>query len=86
MSLYVHKPVLVDAVQLRPDNWDSEMVPFLGTTHYKLDQENEGFRLYLHLEYAMKVANENDWIVKDAYGELFCYSPTLFDENYLVSI
>ena len=87
MPFFRKKPAIIEAVQLRWDNW-SEMCEFAG-----VDKEGTGAprgiskfapdiaMLIPTLEGDM-IANQNDWIIKGVKGELYPCKPDIFEITY----
>ena len=80
------KPVVIEALQLRWDNW-SEMCDFAGVgsltdgkPERTLHQNSIGLSIPT-LEGVM-VASEGDWIIKGVKGELYPGKPDIFEMTY----
>ncbi len=86
MARYRKKPVIVDAVQLRWDNW-SEMCVFAGVgslSDGKPEEKQDGEKIGLlipTLEGVME-AKQNDWVIKGVEGELYPCKPGIFVKTY----
>ena len=87
MNKYCKKPVVIEAVQLRWDNW-SEMCEHVGVG--KLDKgKPEGFTgpngvMGLHIPTLEGLMDgiENDWIIKGIQGEIYLCKPDIFEQTY----
>ncbi len=83
---YRKRPVVVEAVQLRWDNW-SEMCDFVGVG--RLDQgKPEGKKLgdkiglVIPTLEGVMTATENDWIIRGVNGEFYPCKPDIFEKTY----
>ena len=88
MKKYRTKPVTVEAVQLRWGTWE-EMCEFAKVG--KLDDgKPQGIKglpdsrigMYIPTPEGVLVAEENDWIIKDASGGLSVCKSYIFEEIY----
>jgi hypothetical protein len=83
------KPVIVEAVQLRWDNW-SEMCDFAGVgklTDGKPEvvqsESSDGFiRMAIPTPEGLMLAKQTDWIVKGVNGELYPVKEEIFLKTY----
>jgi len=85
---YRKKPVVIEALQLRWDNW-GEMCEFVGVSpedgkpngfHPDGDKNRLGLKIPT-LEGVME-AHENDWIIKGIKGEFYPCKPDIFEATY----
>ena len=87
MKLYRKKPVIIEAVQLRPDTVD-EVIEFLGVTGkgsfqdcgYGIDPADGKFKITT-LEGVM-IAEIGDYIIKGVKGEFYPCKPDIFEQTY----
>jgi len=86
---YRKKPVVIDALQLRWDNW-SEMCEFVGVGKLS-DGKPEGFNpqgktdtigLRIPTLEGVIEATQNDWIIKGVKGEFYPCKPDIFEMTY----
>ena len=92
---YRKKPVVVEAMQLRWDNW-SEMCDFAGVGRLAdgkpsgvMDGEEIGMQIPT-LEIGMQIptlegvmlARQDDWIIRGVNGELYPCKPDIFEQTY----
>ncbi|KKN12664.1 hypothetical protein LCGC14_1014140 [marine sediment metagenome] len=92
------KPVVIDAVQLRWDNW-SEMCDFAGVGKLEegkpmgcyIDNEGNGsdsfqgndeIGLWIPTLEGVLLGKTNDWIIRGVKGELDSCKPDIFDITY----
>lgn len=79
------KPVEVEAVQLRWDNW-SEMCKFIGVDQGENqphgNQDGEAIGLDIPTLEGVMHANENDYIIKGVQGEFYPCKPDIFEATY----
>ena len=92
------KPVVIDAVQLRWDNW-SEMCDFAGVgklsdnkpTGCFIDKNgyplpdgswSEEIGILIPTLEGLMVGRQNDWVIKGIKGELYPCKPDIFTETY----
>jgi len=82
MRRYRKKPVVIEAVQLLPENSD------MLYKHYKTTSKQWGYldngKLYCDintLEGTMR-AEEGDWIIKGVKGEFYPCKPDIFEATY----
>ena len=85
MAKYRKKPVVVEAIQLRWENWEDicRFVPadsLLGGFFPNGDNQTMGLRIRT-LEGVME-AVEGDWIVKGVHGEVYPVKPDIFAKTY----
>lgn len=85
---YRKKPVVIEALQLRWDNW-SEMCDFVGVgklTEGKpegaMDKDNSKLRLQIPTLEGLMTAEQNDWIIKGIKGEIYPCKPDIFEATY----
>ena len=83
MGLYRKKPVIIEAEQLRWDNWD-EIVKFVGVPEngYGLDDDMPNLKMIIHTLEGDHLARENDWIIKGVNGEFYPCKPDIFAKTY----
>ena len=86
MAKYRKKPVVIEAMQLRWDNW-GEMCEFAHVG--KLEdgrprgvQDGEEIGLDIPTLEGLMHANQNDWIIRGIKGELYPCKPDIFEETY----
>lgn len=85
---YRKKPVVIEAVQLRWDNW-SEMCEHAGVG-LMVDGKPEGqygpdgkmISLAIPTLEGVMIATENDWIIRGVKGELYPCKPDIFEATY----
>lgn len=91
------KPVVIEAVQLRWDNW-SEMCDFVGVGKLadgkpqgchlldgKILPENHSsttIGLQIPTLEGVMLATENDWVIKGIQGEFYPCKPDIFKQTY----
>ena len=87
MPKFRKKPVVIEAVQLRWDNW-SEMCEHAGVGKLE-DGKPEGFmpgseKIGLHIPTleGLMVASEGDWVIRGVKGELYTCKADIFDATY----
>jgi len=84
---YRKKPVVIEAVQLKFENWDEICVHAgVGTLS---EGKPEGFMgegnsccMHIPTLEGLMVAKENDFIIKGVKGELYPCKPDIFEETY----
>ena len=92
MAKYRKKPLVIEAVQLRWDTW-SEMCEHAGVgkledrkpqgTHGEgSDSDSDAIGLDIPTLEGLIHANENDWIIRGAKGELYPCKPDIFEATY----
>ncbi len=98
MAKYRKKPVVIEAVQLRWDNW-SEMCDFAGVgklTDGKPQgcfigedgqpmpegHSSEEIGLSIPTLEGVMLARENDYVIRGVKGELYSCKPDIFDATY----
>ena len=81
------KEVIVEALQLRWDNW-SEMCDFAGVGSLQ-DGKPEGanspdgkIAMNIPTLEGLMIASENDWIIRGIKGELYPCKPDIFEATY----
>jgi hypothetical protein len=82
MPKFRKKPVVIEAVQLRWDNW-SEMCDHIegqGFMGKHLDGDRIGLEIPT-LEGTM-LAEQNDWVIKGVKGEFYPCKPDIFEATY----
>lgn len=89
MPRFRKKPVVIEALQLRWDNW-SDMCDFADVGFMK-DGQPEGFNpdgdsniigLYIPTSEGVMEARQNDWIIRGVKGELYPCKPDIFEATY----
>lgn len=82
------KPIVVEAVQLRWDNW-GEMCDFANVGRLEnsqpegsMDDDGVTMQLMIPTLEGLMVAVEGDWIVKGIQGELYSVKPDIFEATY----
>lgn len=78
MAKYRKKPVVVEAVQWKGDNYD-EIVGFTKVDIFQVD--NTSFIIIKTLEGLMK-CSLGDYIIKDVQGEVYPCKPDIFLATY----
>lgn len=83
MGMYRKKPVVIEAEQLRWDNWD-RIVEFVGIPEngHGLDDDMPNLKMIIHTLEGDHLARENDWIIKGVNGEFYPCKPDIFDKTY----
>ena len=95
---YRKKPVVIEAVQLRWDNWEvvcdfadvgalSDGKPtgcFVGSDGLALPagQHSEEIGLLIPTLEGLHLARQNDWIIRGIKGELYPCKPDIFEATY----
>lgn len=92
------KTVVIEAVQLRWDNW-SEMCKFAdvgGLINHKpegcymdkeghcVGQPTDTIGMWVPTEAGLLLAHQDDWIIKGVSGELYLCKPDVFKKTYEV--
>lgn len=94
MAKFRKKPVIIEALQLRWDNWP-EMCEHAGVG-YLADGKPEGtmghsnslglfiptFGLFIPTLEGLMIAREGDWIIKGVNGEIYPCKPDIFEKTY----
>jgi hypothetical protein len=92
------KPIVIDAVQLRWDNWN-EMCDFASVgkrsdgkttgcyvaddgTALPDDKTSEIIGLVIPTLEGVMLARQGDWIIKGVQGELYPCKPDIFEQTY----
>jgi hypothetical protein len=87
---YRKKPIVIEALQLRWDNW-SEMCAFVGAgTDYETQPHGEWvypdgsarLGLVIPTPEGDMLAVENDWIIRGVKDELYPCKPDVFEATY----
>jgi hypothetical protein len=78
--LYRKKPVVIEAVQFRGDNWE-QMGEFVGQKASLAKKYGKDILLINTLEGEMR-ADMNDWIIKGVKGEFYPCKPDIFEQTY----
>jgi hypothetical protein len=98
MAKFRKKPVVIEAVQLRWDNW-SEMCDFVGIGGLKEGKPegcfigadgkptpdkswSETIGLMIPTLEGLMIGTQNDWIIRGVKGELYPCKPDIFDATY----
>lgn len=94
MTLYIKKPIPVEAIQVREDNWD-EVYDFADTfyIHEKSEYEREdsyvdfwysedGPAVFDELHNVWVPFEYGDWIIRGVQGELYPHKGDLFPQVY----
>lgn len=96
MKKYRKKPVVIEAVQLRRDNW-KEVSKFIPDDVFQslviLDKEGvqvkstnldnaETFGMYINTLEGQVLASENDYIIRGVDGEFYPCKPHIFLKTY----
>ena len=96
---YRKKPVVVEAVQLRWDNWD-EMCNFAGVgklidnkptgcyvgsdgNALPINQASDEIGLLIPTLEGLMLARQNDYVIKGIKGELYPCKPDIFYATYI---
>lgn len=80
MAKYRKKPVVIEAVQIRPDN-DDELLAFLCDHNVPFEIIADHTLTISTLEGDM-VASPGDWIIKGVAGEFYPCKPDIFEATY----
>ena len=81
------KPVVIEAVQLRWDNWD-EMCQFANVGKLSnarqegILNQDETMSLAIPTLEGIMVGKQGDWIIKDVKGEYYPCKPDIFEATY----
>lgn len=79
--MYRKKPVIVEAIQFKPQNNDNRLLIFLnGCTGWHMSDEPFGI-IIPTLEGDM-IALPDDWIIKGVKGEFYPCKPDIFEITY----
>ena len=86
MSKFRKKPVIIEALQLRWDNW-GEMCDFAGVGSLvdgkpEGHQDGDAIGLDIPTLEGLHHASENDWIIRGVKGELYPCKPDIFEMTY----
>lgn len=88
MLKFRKKPVIIEAVQWKGNNFD-EVMNFMQCFHgNKLNYENEEENAYKSGLLTIKtlegnmIASKNDWIIKGVKGEFYPCKPSIFKATY----
>ena len=87
MPKFRKKPVIIDAIQWKQDNFESEFIPLVTLAHeksgeaehYTLSKEKELTRRTLAGDH---LANVDDWITVGVKGEMYPCKPDIFQMTY----
>ena len=87
MAKFREKPIVIEAVQLLWDTW-SEMCDHAGVGRLKdgkpqgaMGAENS-IALDIPTSSGLVHVEENDWVIKNAQGELSVCGPDIFEATY----
>lgn len=75
------KPIVIDAVQLRWDNW-SDMVAHIGDAAIGIQLEDGKLGMIVHTKEGDMLARESDWIIKGIAGEFYPCNDEIFRASY----
>lgn len=78
MSQYRKKPVVIEAVQWRGNNYDEI---FTFCTGGKASTHSDGTLRIYTLEGEM-IGSKGDWIIKGVKGEFYPCKPDIFEQSY----
>ena len=83
---YRKKPVVVEALQLRWDNWD-EMCDFVGVGGLASNkaegiQEGEKIGLLIPTLEGVMTCKQDDYVIKGVKGEFYPCKPDIFELTY----
>ena len=92
MKKYKKKPVVIEAIQLKVDNFDS-VCDFMGGTPIPKHNPNFGvdeygntnepyIGVYIETLEGKMLANYGDYIIKGVNGEFYPCKPDIFDKTY----
>jgi hypothetical protein len=83
MQQFRKKPVVIEATQLRDNNFRSlDDIPFPVASKWHTGRDEEGFYVAIPtLEGVMKARN-NDWIICGVNGEYYPCKPDIFEKTY----
>lgn len=96
MAQYRKKPVVIESVQLRWDNW-SEMCDFIGAENFKkgfcgcyVDNNGEATEdasfptmgLKIPTLEGVMLGRQDDFIIKGVNGEFYPCKPDIFEKTY----
>lgn len=79
MANFRKKPVVIEAVQFKTGEQDSDLAAHV--VDGKIDYKEDGTMLIETLEGVM-IANPGDWIIKGVNGELYPCKPDIFQKTY----
>jgi len=88
MARYRKKPIVIEAIQLRWENWE-EICAFAGVGNLT-DGNPQGIeglpdnKIGMHIPTleGLMIADENDWIIKGIKGEIYPCKPDIFEKTY----
>jgi hypothetical protein len=97
MPKFRKRPVVIEAVQLRWDNWN-EMCEFANVGHLEagqpqgcyvqedgtgsIDSVTDTIGLHIPTLEGLMLGIENDWIIRGVQGELYPCKPDIFEQTY----
>ena len=85
MPKFRKKPIVIEALQLRWDNW-SKMRDFVSAGEpgkpKGINQVGDSIEMLIPTLEGPHLARENDWIIKGVKGELYPCKPDIFKEIY----
>ena len=92
MSKFRKKPVIIEAVQYKSNNFDA-ICDFLGTTpipkhnpDFGVDENGNTNEPYLGIYIGTlegdMLASNGDWIIKGVNGEFYTCKPEIFEKTY----
>lgn len=77
---FYKKPIEIDAVQFRGDNWDELSEHFDG---FDIDSVHmDGDDMVIRTLEGDMTAKIGDWIIKGVQGEFYPCKPDIFEETY----
>lgn len=77
---YRKKPVVVNAVQITPDN-DDEILSFMEETNCPFEMIGDHEMVIHTLEGDMHLS-KNDWLIQGVQGEFYPCKPDIFEQTY----
>lgn len=80
MKKYRKKPVIVEAVQWKGDNFD-ECMRFMNRFYYEEQHISSG-KIIIHTLEGNMIASKGDYIIKGVNGEFYPCKPDIFKKTY----
>jgi hypothetical protein len=87
MAKFRKRPVVIEAVQLRWDNW-SEMCEHAGVGFaedgkpHGVERADHKIEMAIPTLEGVMTASENDWVIRGVGGELYPCKPDIFAKTY----
>jgi len=85
MSKYRKKPIVIEAIQLKWENW-SEICAFVAPEYFGggfyPDDDPSKMGLIIKTLEGNHEAHDNDYIIKGVAGEFYPCKPEIFEQTY----